>query len=173
MKKLFAVLAVAVLVIAGYSVAQAASISTNVPLSFSVQDEFGFTLSKYSHDFGSIPTGSGAETTVGIFCKSNHGKVWYMGIQAPEFSNGAASMPSDPGFKMAAWNGDPGGSGDAKGSFIYAGAVPSTIMYDFYQSTLAEGSDQFTSLALGLYITVPAGQAAGLYQSTMTLTMHD
>lgn len=175
MKRLMLVIIGALLVVGFcYEIASGDSVNSNVPLTFTVQDEFGFTLDKNSYDFGSIATGTGTETTIGIFCKSNHGREWYLGIQAPEFSNGAGgTLASDPGFVVAAWNGDEGGPGNAGGTFLYTGAVPSAMMYDFYASTLAEGTDPYTVVTLGLYITVPAGQAAGLYQTTMTLTMHD
>lgn len=174
MKKIL-VIALAVAAVLGYAVAaKADSVNSTVPLTFTVQEAFGFTLDKYSYDFGQIKTGEGAEATIAIFCRSNHGRAWYMGIQAPEFSNGSGStLPSDPGFIMAAWGAPAGDPGEALGTFLYTGAVPSTTMYDFYESTLAEGGDPFTALTLGLYITLPTALPAGLYSTNMVLTMHD
>lgn len=175
MKKiLIAVLAVTAVL--GYSVmAKADSVNSTVPLTFTVQEAFGFTLDKYSYDFGTIKTGEGAETTIGIFCRSNHGRVWNLGIQAPEFVNGSGdTLPSDPGFKMAAWTAVAGDPGQALGTFKWNDKpVPSTTMLDFYESTVAEGGDPFTALTLGLYITLPSALPSGLYSTNMVITMHD
>lgn len=173
MKKIMiAVLAAAVVL--GYAViAKADSVNATVPLTFTVQEQFGFTLDKYSHDFGQIQTGAGAETTIGIFCRSNHGRVWYMGLKAEPFANGSGDvLASDPGFIAAPWGTPAGDPGETQGTFLYTGPVPPTS-YDFYRSTIGEGGDPFTAMTLGLYVTVPSAQASGLYSTDLILTMHD
>ena len=97
-----------------------------------------------------------------------------MGIQAENFTNTTADiLPNDPYFTMAAWTYADPASEEAQGTFLYDGAIPSSSMYDFYQSTLAEGGDPFVPLTLGLYVTVPSAQPAGYYTTDLILTMHE
>lgn len=173
MKKLLSVILVA-MVLLGYSVAaMAASVSSTVPLSLSITGQFGFTLDKYSYAFDAAT--SNLQTSIGIFCRSNNGKVWKMALNANEFTSGANTLPSNPNFKCAAWSN--AGTEQAKGSFGDFGAeggkvVPAT-QTDFYTSLPAEGSDPFVPLVLGLYVTVPGGQASGMYQTNLILTMYE
>lgn len=175
MKKIVILVAVAAMLVGYSAIATADSTNTTVPLSFTIPAAFGFTLDKYSHDFGTIPAGGGQQTTVGIFCRSNHGVVWKMALKADPFSNGAVTMPSDPGFKFAPWSNE--GAEKAQGTFVPApggsGAVVPATQTDFYTSTLAEGSDPFVPMVLGLYITVPTAQASGLYTTNLILTMYE
>jgi len=173
MKK--AVLFLGVIAVLAFStVAMAESVDATVPLTLSIPSQFGFTLDKYAHDFGTVNTGAGAEVTIGIFCRSNHGLVWHMGIEAAEFTNGTSdTIPSDPGFLMAAWTWAEDEADEAQGVFCYEGPVPSTSMYDFYDSTLAEGGDPFVPMTLGLYVNVPSAQPSGLYSTDLILTMHE
>ena len=173
MKK--AVLILGIIVICAYStVAMAESVDAIVPLQLTIPSQFGFTLDKYAHDFGTVNTGSGAEVTIGIFCRSNHGLVWHMGVQADPFTSTTNDiMPSDPGFKMAAWSWAEDPDDSAQGTFKYEGPIPSTIMYDFYDSTEAEGGDPFVPMTLGLYVNVPSAQASGLYTTDLIITMHE
>lgn len=176
MKKIAVVAVLVGSIIMGFSVmAKAAdSVQATVPLTLTIPAQFGFTLDKYAWDFGTVETGKGAETTIAIFCRSNHGRKWYMGLQAAEFQNGAGDkFASDPGFTMVGWGAPVGDPGYAGGIFVYKGAVPSASMYDFYESTVAEGGDPFTSLTLALYIKLPSAQASGLYSTNLILTMHD
>lgn len=171
MKKMLVITIAVGLMLVGYSVtASASSVNTTVPLSLTVAEGFGFTLDKYSYDFGSILPGAGAETTIGIFCRSNHSKVWHMAMNANAFASGANTIPSNPGFKFAGWSND--GPEKAQGTFAAAGPVPAA-QTDLYTSTLAEGADPFVPLAMGLYINAPAGQAAGYYTTNLVLTMYD
>lgn len=166
------VMMIAVAMVFVAAAARADSVSLTVPLIVTVPAQFGFILDKYSHDFGTVQTGAGAQTTFGIFCRSNHGIVWYMGIQAPQFENESGDiLPSDPGFVMAAWsNADPE---QAQGTFLYIGPVPYSMMYDFYESTIEEGGDPFVPMTLGLWIAIPSTQPSGLYSTDMVLTMHE
>ena len=176
MKKIL-IIALVVAATLGYAVtAKADSVNATVPMTFTVQEAFGFTLSQYSHDFGSIKTGEGAETTIGIICRSNHGRQWTMNIQAPEFTNGTGgTLPSDPGFTMSGWTDKPGEPGEAQGEWLYkTGPIPSVAGgYDFYRSTPAEGGDPFTALTIGLYVKLPTALAAGLYSTSVNFTMTD
>lgn len=165
----------AVMVLLGYSVAaEADSVDQTVPLSLAVPAAFGFTLEKYSHDFGTVPTGQGTMTTIGIYCRSNHGRPWNMALNADPFSNGTDIIPSDPGFKWGAWTDttDPIGGGQGKFPYPDGGVVPTSPTV-FYESTMDEGSDDFTALTLGLWVLVPAGQPSGLYETNLILTMTD
>ncbi|MDD5680347.1 MAG: hypothetical protein PHI59_03805 [Candidatus Omnitrophica bacterium] len=173
-KMLMIITAIAVLV--GYSaVVKAEDVSSTVPLSFTVPAAFGFTLDKYSHNFGTVNAGSGAETTLSISCRSNHGKVWKLSLKADPFTSGATTMASDPAFKFAPWSN--AGDEQAKGTFVPApggsGAVVPAVATDFYTSTLGEGSDPYIPLVLGLYLTVPTTQASGLYNTNLVLTMYE
>jgi len=176
MKKILIVMA-AIAILVGYSaVATADSTSTTVPLSFTVPAAFGFTLEKYSHDFGTVPPAGGAQTTTGIFCRSNHCVVWKLAVSANAFASGANTLPSS-GFTFAAWsNAD---AEQAKGTFISFPVPPlpgmpvPSAQTTFYTSTLAEGSDPFVPVVLGLYISVPASQASGLYSTSLVLTMFE
>lgn len=173
MKKILSV-TLAAIALLGYSVAAMAdSVSTTVPLSLSISGQFGFVLDKYSYSFD-VGT-SNLQTTIGIFCRSNHGAIWYMALNANPFSNGTDVLPSDPNFKCAAWsNADDQQAQGEFGSFDdEGGQVVPAAQTDFYTSTSAEGSDNFVPLVLGLYVTVPESQALGLYQTNLILTMHE
>lgn len=176
MRKMLTVM-VAIAMFAGYSaVATADSTNTTVPLSFSVPAAFGFTLEKYSHDFGTIPPAGGGQTTTGIFCRSNHGAIWKLAINANAFTGGANTLPSN-GFTFAAWSNTD--AQQAQGTFISFPVPPAPGMpvpstqTTFYTSTLAEGSDPFVPVVLGLYVSVPASQASGLYSTNLVLTMFE
>lgn len=171
MKKIVLIIVAMAIVLAGYSVtAKAASVNTTVPLSITIAEGFGFTLDKYSHNFGAVNPGKGAETTIGISCQSNHAKQWRMALNASPFASGSNTIASDPGFKFAGWSNE--GTEQAKGTFAVAGPVPAT-QADLYTSTVGEGADPYVPILLGLYITVPAGQAAGYYTTNLIMTMYD
>ncbi len=176
MKKILIIM-VAIAILVGYSaIAKADSTNTTVPLSFTVPAAFGFTLEKYSYDFGTIPPAGGGQTTTGIFCRSNHGLVWKLAVNANQFASGGNTLPSS-GFTFAAWsNAD---AEQAKGTFISFPVPPAPGMpvpsaqTTFYTSTLAEGSDPFVPVVLGLYVSVPASQASGLYTTNLVVTMFE
>ncbi len=171
MKKILLIIVAMAIVVAGYSVtAKAAPMNITVPLSITVAEGFGFTLDKYAYNFGTVDSGKGAETTIGIACQSNHGKLWHMALNASPFTSGSNTIASDPGFKFAGWSND--GAEKAKGTFAASGPVPAT-QTDLYTSTVAEGADPLVPLSLGLYVTVPAGQASGYYTTNLILTMYD
>ncbi|MBL7071625.1 MAG: hypothetical protein ISS26_05600 [Candidatus Omnitrophica bacterium] len=174
MKKALSMM-LAVAVVFGFSVAAyAADFTVNVPLSVAISEMFGFTLDKYSHDFGLVNAGAGAETNIGIFCRSNHGVVWYMAIYADEFENAAGdTIDSNPNFWMAAWTYADPASEEADGTFVLDDDPVPTVESDFYQSTIAEGSDAFIPLTLGLYLSVPMSQPSGYYTTNLVLTMHE
>lgn len=161
-----------VMVLLGYSVAaMAAEMSATVPLSLSISADFGFILDKYSYAFDAA-TGN-LQTTIGIFCRSNNGKVWYMALNANPFASGANTLPSDPNFKCAAWsNADAEQAKGSFGAYSTAQVVP-TVQTNFYTSLLTEGSDPFVPMVLGLYLTIPDGQPVGLYETSLVLTMHE
>jgi len=183
MKKVLVITLIAAVMLVGLSVAaKADSMNATVPLTVTIPAQFGFQLTKYAHDFGSVDTGSGGETTIGIFCRSNHGLVWKLQAQAAEFENGNGDiLPSDPNFVMASWTDadDPltplvdEGAEAAQGTGFYAGPVPSTMAYDFYESTVAEGGDPFVPITVGLYLNIPNAQASGLYSTDLIITMYE
>lgn len=173
MKKTLVIMFVAAVLFGYAAAAMAGTVSTTVPLSLTISGQFGFTLDKYSYAFDSA-TGN-LQTTIGIFCRSNHTVVWYMALNANPFSNSTNTLPSNPNFKCSAWsNAD---AEQAKGNFgIYddvGGQVVPAAQDNFYTSTPLEGSDNFVPLVLGLYVTVPTGQASGLYETNLVLTMHE
>ena len=186
MKKL---LLVAILLMGFAVTAIAAETSSTIPLQLVIPAQFGFTLTDYSWDFGTIAPPGGAQTGIGIFCRSNHGVPWKLKGGADPFENASGDIiPStDPGFVMAAWGAgefivdpitelpttepDPGW---AQGTFPYSGPVPdTTLLFDFYESTIGEGNDPFTALTLGLYVWVTDGQASGLYTTDFIITMYE
>ena len=156
MKKMIVVLLAVTTIVLGYTtMVKADSFSQAVPLSLTILEEFGFTLTTYSHDFGTVRTGEGAETTIGIFCFSNHGLAWNLALNADEFSNGVTTIPEGDAFVYAAW-------GDTAGDFVYEGTfpgapfdpappVPSTPTV-FYNSSVADNLyiiDDNSALARG------------------------
>ena len=166
----------AVMVLLGYSVvAMAASVSTNVSLSLAIAGDFGFILDKYSYNFDTATVN--LQTTVGIFCRSNNGKVWYMDLSANPFTltGGVETIPNNPNFTCAAWS-NPDDE-QAQGSFgdygIEGGQPVPTNPDTFYTSHADEGSDPMVPLSLGLYLTIPDGQTVGLYETDLILTMHE
>jgi hypothetical protein len=176
MKKIMIVAIVVVAMLGCVVTAKADSVGTAVPLSFSVPATFGFTLSKYSYDFGTVRNGSGGETTIGMFCGSNHSVVWKLAISANLFTSGADTLPNSA-FMFAAWsNAD---AEQAKGTFITFPTPPAAGMPVpltptlFYTSTLAEGADSFVPITLGLYLSIPAAQASGFYTTNLALTMYE
>ncbi|MBU4376347.1 MAG: hypothetical protein KKD29_02580 [Candidatus Omnitrophica bacterium] len=172
MKKMLSIVVVMAMVLVGYSVtANAASASKTLPLTLNVAAQFGFDVDKSSYAFD-VPTGN-LQTTIGIFAKSTNGNVWKMALNANPFTSGTNTLPSDPGFKCAAWsNADAEQAQGSFGVFAAAQIVPLT-QTDFYTSTSAEGSDTFVPMVLGLYITVPSTQAAGVYATNLYLTMYE
>ena len=174
MKRTMIAMFIVVAILGCYAIAEADVFDATVPLTLTVPEQWGFVLTAYSWDFGTISPAGGAETTLGIFCSSNHNRVWHMALNANAFSNGLDVIPSDPGFIFAAWTDASDPIGGAQGTFHFptGGPVP-VAQTDFYTSTLGEGADPFTALTLGLYVTVPAGQPSGLYSTDLILTMHD
>ena len=185
MKKALVITLVAVVMLVGFSVvAMADSMDATIPLTVTIPASFGFVLDKYTHDFGTVNTSEGGETTFGIFCRSNHGLVWKLQVQADEFSNGAGGiLPSDPNFIQAAWTGpavddpltpdDDESIGHAAGLFGASGPIPSVAPYDIYTSTIGEGGSPFTAITMGVYLSVPGAQASGLYSTDLIITMYE
>ncbi len=189
MKKILTSIVLAVMVLIGYSViAHADSMDASVPLTFSVAEQFGFVLDKYSHDFGAITTGGGAETTITASCRSNHGIVWRLRVQAANFQNGSGdTLSSDPGevfdpsgdtvntgFSMAVWGPAAGDDNELKGTVNYPyGWVPAATPYDIYTSSIEEGADDYVPVTMGLYLTLPGALASGMYSTDFVLTMYE
>ncbi len=98
-KTLIAIFAIA-LVIGFSTIAKADSFDQSVPLSVTIPAQFGFTLTAYSHDFGTVNIGEGAETTISIFCRSNHGLAWKLALNADEFSSTCFSSFSFSSFSL-------------------------------------------------------------------------
>lgn len=173
MKKILIVMA-AIAILAGYStVVRAESVNSTISTSFTVSASYGFTVSATSLDLGTIKPGMGGQPVLQptIVCSSNHAKVWKLALNANPFSSGTVTMPSDPGFKCSAWSSV--GAEQAQGTFAAFPMVVPATQTDFYTSTLAEGSDQYVPITLGLYITVPSTQASGVYATNLVLTMYD
>lgn len=174
MKKTLSVVLAAMLFLGCTVVAMADELIIQVPLSVSISEMFGFLLDKYSHDFGSVAAGAGAQTTIGIFCRSNHGVRWYMALNADPFENaGGQTIPSNPGFKMGVWSWSSDPSEIAKGDILYTDKPVPALETDFYRSTVAEGMDPMVPLTLGLYLLIPINQPAGYYTTDLFLTMHE
>ena len=172
-KMLIAILAVTTIVLGYTAMAEAAeTFSQSVPLLLSIPAEFGFELTKDSYDFREVPTGTGAQTSFGIFCKSNHNKVWTLSLNADEFSNGTVVIPEGEAFTCAAW-------GDASGEFVLEGTfatfpmnVPVTQTV-FYTSSLNEGGKPFVPVTLEVYLSIPSAQESGNYTTNLVITMTD
>lgn len=168
-KALVVTVVVAVAMLGFVSMAKADSQAAVLPLAVSVTSDFGFTLSDYTPDF------TDKEAVIGIYCRSNNGVVWYMAVEAPEFTNTTSEvLPSNPNFTYAAWSDEAAGTWIQDFSQETGGSrVMPTSQEAFYTSTVAEGSDDFIPLTIGMWLVIPAGQAAGLYETDVTLTMYD
>ena len=176
MKKTLIVILGVLVVLGCTTMVKAETFAQSVPLTLTIPAEFGFTLSKYSHDFGTVRTGEGAETTIGIFCGSNHGIAWKLALNADEFTNGVDTIPEGDAFVYAAW-------GDTSGEFAYEGTFPGepfdpapavpTTLTDFYLSSVSEGGKSFVPITLGLYLSIPGAQESGYYTTDLVITMYD
>ena len=106
--------------------------------------------------------------------------IWYPGSTYLWARNDGATstsdvIPSDPNFAYAAW------SDEAVGTWVQnfdqnagGGArIMPTSQETFYTSTLGEGSSPYTPVTLGMWLTIPDGQASGLYETDVLLTMVD
>lgn len=173
MKKVLIIMAV-ITILVGYSALSGAeSAGSTVPVSFTVAASYGFTVSSTSLDLGTIKPGASGQPSLQptIICSSNHAKVWKLALNANPFSCGTSVISSDPGFKCAAWVNS--GTEAAQGSFAPFPMVVPAVQTDFYTSTLAEGSDQYVPITLGLYVNVPSAQATGVYTTNLVITMYD
>ncbi len=173
MKKMLIIMAAVIMLVGCSTVVRAEAASSSISMSFTVTASYGFTVSTTSLNLGNVKPGLGIEPPLqpSIICSSNHGKPWKLAINANPFSCGAATVPSDPGFKCSAWSSV--GAEQAQGVFATFPMVIPAVQTDFYTSTLPEGSDQYVPITLGLYIAVPTTQVSGTYTTNLVLTMYD
>lgn len=131
-----------------------------------VNPTFSISTQPSSLDFSNTDPGTTTETkTIYIACSSNNGIQWRVDMNViAELTSGAFTIPNSA-FK---WNGSTSGTGAFYPGAGYLGNTPFT----FYEA----GVDEYVTtspveLFLNFYVEVPPNQIAGLYTTTLVLTM--
>ena len=173
MKKTIIVMFIAAIAFAGYCVpANAAVNNAAVPLTVTVGDVFGFDLSAWAVDFGNVEAGGYVETTIDITCKTNQGSLWQVTFGADPLSDGTNMIPNES-LIQAGWSND--SPEKATGTFPSNGGPLGAPMpipgATFYLSGTGEEVDSYVPLNMGLYLTIPVGQAKATYTTDLMLTM--
>ncbi|MBU0479261.1 hypothetical protein KKC91_11940 [bacterium] len=166
----------------GASVSLAETDTEEVDVAVTISSTFGFTVddtSLLTFNAGS-PVTAGAEyvadRALGIIAQSNNGVAWTMELAGGPLGETGGATLDQANFRF--WHTTDNGADPA----LPEGTLTPTFGTDapmtasdqlIYQSTLAEGTDEYIALGVGLKIIVPADQQAGDYTTSVTLTMTD
>lgn len=161
--------------------ARAAQVQQTVSATATIADSFGFTIDDATPMTFTLGPGgfSSASHNILLAAHSNHGRAFEINLAGGPLTRigGSETIGGD---NFVFWHIVNTGPADfePKGTLIpgfgfenRAAMAPAGQVV--YQSALAEGSDDLVRLGFDFQVSVPAGQIAGNYTTTIFITMAD
>jgi hypothetical protein len=152
--------------------AHASSVSKSVGVTAVVDPRFTFALDTYSIDMGTIAPGGEGGGVVTLYCGSNQGRRWLVGVWSSGLVSQSGTEISLSKFSFCTY-----GVGDEAGVGTYQLWVPFTLSqggsfsYIAYRPAPSEYSDPDVRIQMGFKVNVPWNTPAGIYSATVHLTM--